>query len=407
MAWNEPGSDNRDPWGQGNGQNGPPDLDDLIKDLQKKFSGIFGGGGRKSAGGGSRGGMPSLGGKSSIFIVVVLGLLWMASGFYVVEQGEQGVELRFGQYKEVTEAVLRWHAPYPVESVEIVNVQQIRTVEVGYRTNTRSNQFATVPQEALMLTKDENIIDIQFAVQYDVKDPRDLLFNISEDPDQVVRQATESSVREIVGRNTMDFAITGGRAVIAQDTSLLLQNILDRYQTGINVKAVEMQNAQPPAEVKGAFDDAVKAREDEVKFKNEAEAYANDIIPRARGKAARILQEAEAYRASVVAAAEGEASRFTQVLDEYHKAPGVTRDRLYIDAMEQVLSRSTKLMIDQSGGGNNVMYLPLDQLIRQRNDSAGRTDPTRFDNAGGIANSLAETGTSRSGRSTRTGRVSE
>ena len=278
---------------------------------------------------------------------------------------------------------------------------------MGYRTNTRSNQFATVPQEALMLTKDENIIDIQFAVQYDIKDPRDRLFNISEDLDQVVRQATESAVREIVGRNTMDFAITGGRAEIAQDTSLLLQKILDRYQTGINVKAVEMQNAQPPSEVKGAFDDAVKAREDEVKFKNEAEAYANDIIPRARGKAARILQEAEAYRASVVAAAEGEASRFTQVLDEYHKAPGVTRDRLYIDAMEQVLSRSTKLMIDQSGGGNNVMYLPLDQLIRQRNDSAGRTDPTRFDNAGGIANSLAETGTSRSGRSNRTGRVSE
>lgn len=407
MAWNEPGSDNRDPWGQGNGKNGPPDLDDLIKDLQKKFSGIFGGGGGKSAGGGSRRGMPSLGGKSSIFIVVVLGLLWIASGFYVVEQGEQGVELRFGHYKEVTEAGLRWHAPYPVESVEIVNVQQIRTVEVGYRTNTRSNQFATVPREALMLTKDENIIDIQFAVQYDIKDPRHLLFNVSEDPDQVVRQSTESAVREIVGRNTMDFAITGGRAEIAQDTRLLLQNILDRYQTGINVKAVEMQNAQPPAEVKGAFDDAVKAREDEVKFKNEAEAYANDIIPRARGKASRILQEAEAYRASVVAAAEGEASRFTQVLDEYHKAPGVTRDRLYIDAMEQVLSRSTKLMIDQSSGGNNVMYLPLDQLIRQRNNSAERTDPTRFGNAGGMADSLVEAGTSRSGRSSRTGRVSE
>ena len=407
MAWNEPGSDNRDPWGQGNGQNGPPDLDDLIKDLKKKFSGFLGGGGRKSAGGGGGGGMPSLGGKSWVLIVLVLGLLWAASGFYVVEQGEQGVELQFGKYKQVTEAGLRWHVPYPVETVEIVNVQQIRTVEVGYRSNTRSNQFATVPQEALMLTKDENIIDIQFAVQYDIKDPRFLLFNVSENLDQVVRQATESSVREVVGRNTMDFAITGGRAEIAQDTRLLLQNILDRYQTGINVKAVEMQNAQPPSEVKGAFDDAVKAREDEVKFRNEAEAYANDIIPRARGSASRVLQEAQAYQASVVAKAQGEASRFTQVLDEYHKAPGVTRDRLYIDAMEQVLSRSTKLMIDQSGGGNNVMYLPLDQLIRQRNDSAGRTDPTRFDNAGGIANSLAETGTSRSGRSSRTGRVSE
>jgi len=407
MAWNEPGSDNRDPWGQGNGQNGPPDLDDLIKDLKKKFSGFLGGGGRKSAGGGGGGGMPSLGGKSWVLIVLVLGLLWAASGFYVVEQGEQGVELQFGQYKQVTEAGLRWHVPYPVETVEIVNVQQIRTVEVGYRSNTRSNQFATVPQEALMLTKDENIIDIQFAVQYDIKDPRFLLFNVSENLDQVVRQATESSVREVVGRNTMDFAITGGRAEIAQETRLLLQNILDRYQTGINVKAVEMQNAQPPSEVKGAFDDAVKAREDEVKFRNEAEAYANDIIPRARGSASRVLQEAQAYQASVVAKAQGEASRFTQVLSEYHKAPGVTRDRLYIDAMEQVLSRSTKIMIDQSAGGNNVMYLPLDQLIRQRNDSAGRTDPTRFDDAGGIANSLAETGISRSGRSSRTGRLSE
>lgn len=407
MAWNEPGSDNRDPWGQGNGQNGPPDLDDLIKDLKKKFSGFLGGGGRKSAGGGGGGGMPSLGGKAWVLIVLVLGLLWAASGFYVVEEGEQGVELQFGQYKQVTEAGLRWHLPYPVETVEIVNVQQIRTVEVGYRSNTRSNQFATVPQEALMLTKDENIIDIQFAVQYDIKDPRFLLFNVSENLDQVVRQATESSVREVVGRNTMDFAITGGRAEIAQETRLLLQNILDRYQTGINVKAVEMQNAQPPSEVKGAFDDAVKAREDEVKFRNEAEAYANDIIPRARGSASRVLQEAQAYQASVVAKAQGEASRFTQVLSEYHKAPGVTRDRLYIDAMEQVLSRSTKIMIDQSAGGNNVMYLPLDQLIRRRNDSAGRTDPTRFDDAGGIANSLAETGISRSGRSSRTGRLSE
>jgi len=407
MAWNEPGSDNRDPWGQGNGQNGPPDLDHLIKDLKKKFSGFLGGGGRKSAGGGGGGGMPSLGGKAWVLIVLVLGLLWAASGFYVIEQGEQGVELQFGKYKQVTEAGLRWHVPYPVETVEIVNVQQIRTVEVGYRSNTRSNQFATVPQEALMLTKDENIIDIQFAVQYDIKDPRFLLFNVSENLDQVVRQATESSVREVVGRNTMDFAITGGRAEIAQETRLLLQNILDRYQTGINVKAVEMQNAQPPAEVKGAFDDAVKAREDEVKFRNEAEAYANDIIPRARGSASRVLQEAQAYQASVVAKAQGEASRFTQVLSEYHKAPGVTRDRLYIDAMEQVLSRSTKIMIDQSAGGNNVMYLPLDQLIRQRNDSAGRTDPTRFDDAGGIANSLAETGISRSGRNSRTGRLSE
>jgi membrane protease subunit HflK len=290
----------------------------------------------------------------------------MATGFYVVEQGQQGVELRFGAYKVIKDAGLRWHIPYPVETVEIVNVQQIRTVEVGYRTNTRSSQMAGVPREALMLTADENIIDIHFAVQYDIKDPRDLLFNVAEAQDLVVRGATESAVREIVGRNTMDFAITGGRAEIAQETKTLLQQILDRYDTGFNIKAVEMQNAQPPAEVKAAFDDAVKAREDEERLKNEAQAYQNDVIPRARGAAARLEQEAAAYQATVVAAARGEASRFIQVLDEYAKAPEVTRDRLYIDALEEVYRNSTKLVIDQNSGSNNVMYLPLDQLIRQR-----------------------------------------
>ena len=260
--------------------------------------------------------------------------------------------------------------PYPIETVEVVNVQQIRTVEVGYRTNTRSSQVAGVPREALMLTADENIIDIHFAVQYDIKDPRQLLFNVAEANELVVRGATESAVREIVGRNTMDFAITGGRAEIAQETKALLQQILDRYDTGINIKAVEMQNAQPPAEVKAAFDDAVKAREDEERFKNEAQAYQNDIIPRARGAAARLEQEAAAYQASVVAAARGEASRFLQVLDEYEKAPDVTRDRLYLDALEDVYANSTKLVIDQGKGGNNVMYLPLDQLIKNRSSAA-------------------------------------
>ena len=406
MAWNEPGSDNRDPWGQGNGQKGPPDLDDLIRDLQKKFAGILGGGVKKPGGGGP-GRARSIGGKSLLFIVLILIGLWAATGFYVVEQGEQGVELRFGRYLQVTEAGLRWHAPYPIETVLIENVQKIRTVEVGYRTNARSNQAANVPREALMLTEDENIIDIQFAVQYDIKDPRDLIFNVSESDETVVRQATESAVREIVGGNSMDFAITGGRAEIAQETLLLLQNILDRYSTGINVKAVEMQNAQPPAEVKGAFDDAVKAREDEEKFKNEAQAYANDIIPRARGKAARIVQESRAYRATVVAGAQGEASRFIQVLDEYNKAPLVTRDRLYLDAMEHVLSKSTKLLIDQGSSGNNVMYLPLDQLIRKRNETAARSGNSGFEGTGGIAESLAERDNRRVGRDSRVGRISE
>ena len=379
MAWNEPGSDKPNPWGQGqgqgngNGQGGgqrsPPDLDQVIRDLQQKFGAIFGGRGG-GGGGGSGWGASKMGAAGLGFIVVLVVLGWLATGIYVVEQGEQAVELRFGQFTEIKEAGLRWHMPYPIESRELVNVQKIRTVEVGYRTATRSGQLAKVPSEALMLTTDENIIDIQFAVQFDVRDPKDLLFNVSEPDEQVVRQATESAVREVIGWSTMDKAITGGRSEIAQSTRVLLQEILDRYQSGLNIRNVEMQNAQPPEEVKPAFDDAVKAREDQVRIKNEAEAYSNDILPRAKGQAARLLQEAEGYEASKVALAKGEASRFTQVLEEYWKAPEITRDRLYLEAMESVLSNSTKLLIDQKSGGNNVMYLPLDQLIRGQQSRA-------------------------------------
>jgi len=374
MAWNQQGPENKDPWGQGNGQNSPPDLDQVIRDLQKKLGGLFGKSSSRGSGGGGagsgKGKMPFGRTGGTLLAIVVVGL-WVASGFYVVDQSEQGVELRFGKYQEVKPAGLRWHMPYPIELVEIVNVQQVRTVEVGYRTRDGASQLTLVPREALMLTADENIIDIQFAVQYNIRDPRDLLFKVSEPADQVVRQATESAVREIVGRSSMDYVITGGRAEIAFETRELLQTILDRYQTGITVRAVEMQNAQPPAEVKDAFDDAVRAREDEERLKNEAEAYANDIIPKSRGAAARIVQEAEAYKESVIATSQGEASRFLQVLEEYNLAPGVTRDRLYLEAMEEVLSRSTKLMVDQGSNSNNVMYLPLDQLIRRQQELAG------------------------------------
>ena len=400
MPWNQPGSDNRDPWGQGNGQKGPPDLDEVIRDLQKKLSNLFGGRGSGRRSGGGKG--PSFSAKVVVPILAVLAGLWLATGFYVVEQGEQAVELRLGAFKTIKEAGLRWHFPYPIESVELVNVQQIRTVEVGYRSSSRSSQIAGVPREALMLTADENIIDIHFAVQYDIKDPRDLLFNVAESPDLVVRGATESAVREIVGRNTMDFAITGGRAEIAQETKILLQQILDRYDTGVNIKAVEMQNAQPPMEVKAAFDDAVKAREDEQRLKNEAEAYENDIIPRARGAAARLGEEAAAYRATVVAAARGEASRFLQVLNEYTKAPEVTRDRLYLDAMQDVYANSTKLLIDQGDGGNNVMYLPLDQLIRQRGQQSSSGTLGTSDSASGFGSgAMAGNDSSRQERSSR------
>ena len=388
MPWNKPGSgENDDPWGQDNrrkaGRNqAPPDLDEVLRQARERIENLFGrrrGGGKgggDSDGNGARSGDSGGGGLVPILGVLVIALgFWIFTGFYTVDQGEQAIELRFGKYLETNDAGLHFHIPSPFETVEIVNTQNVNTVEVGYRESGRSIQ--SVPREALMLTQDENIIDIEFAVQYDVKNPTDLLFNVSEYnqrdlADLVVRQATESAVREIVGRNSMDFAITEGRAQLASETKALVQDILDRYETGINIRTVEMQNAQPPDQVKDAFDDVVRAREDEVRLKNLAQAYANDIIPKARGFSARIRQEAEAYRASVIAKADGETARFEQVLTEYTKAPGITRDRLYLDTMEEVFSRVSKMVIDQPDGGNNVMYLPLDQLLRDRGQSSAR-----------------------------------
>lgn len=377
MPWNQPGSggNDNDPWGQkGGGRSGPPDLDEIVKNFQKNLGGLFGG--RKSGGGkGNGSSSPSAPGGLSVFVIVlaVLGALGYLS-LYTVDEGTRAVVLRFGQYHETTTPGLHWRIP-GIDDVVSVNVQKVNTVEVGYR-QAGERQQQPVPREALMLTRDENIVDIKLAVQYNVKDPEDLVFNVAEypfNPETVVRGATESALREVVGANGMDFTLTEGRSQIAGRSRELLQQILDRYEAGINIIDVEMQDAQPPREVKPAFDDAVKAREDEVRFKNEAEAYANDIIPRARGRAAREIQEAEAYKASVIARAQGEASRFEQILNEYSKAPDITRKRLYLEKMEQVMTNSSKLMIDQSGG-NNVIYLPLDQLMRQRNTQNDRSD---------------------------------
>ena len=390
MPWDEPDKDRQSKnSGQRGGSSGPPEIDDIVSDIQDKFSRIFSnfGGGSSSKGpndpSDSGSGSPKSPKKSGsrkplmLLALAVVAGIWISSGLYVVEQGEQGVELRFGEYTRTTDAGLRWHFPVPIEEVLIVNVQKVNTVEVGYRVSERNRTLTPVTREALMLTADENIIDIQFAVQYDIKDPKDLLFNVSDPLHLVVRQATESAVREIVGGNTMDFAITEGRAAIAQDTRVLLQEVLDRYKTGVNVRAVEMQNAQPPAEVKAAFDDAVKAREDEERIKNEAEAYANDVIPRARGQAARIIQEAQAYKESIVARAQGEASRFEQIYTEYRKAPEITRDRLYLESIEAVLTNSTKLIIDQDSS-NNIIYLPLDQLMQRRGNSGTNVNDGRI-----------------------------
>ncbi|MFN2308790.1 MAG: FtsH protease activity modulator HflK [Gammaproteobacteria bacterium] len=361
MAWNEPGG-GKDPWGGRGGDQGPPDLDEIIRKMQSKMGGLFGGrkgGGGSSSVGGSGGGMLVVG-----VIAVIAALVWLASGFYIVDEGKRGVQLRFGEFSQITMPGLHWHIPYPIEQVERVDVEQRRFIEMGYRSTggVGGSGGQSVPREALMLTQDENIVDIRVAVQYQVKDAREYLFNVR-DPDVTLKQAAESAIREVIGKSKMDFVLTEGRSEIANQAKALIQEILDQYNAGLLVTTVNMQDAQPPEEVQGAFVDAIKAREDEERQKNEAQAYSNDIIPRARGASARILEEASGYQLSVIARAEGEASRFEQLLTEYAKAPEVTRTRLYLDAMEGVLASSNKVTVDVSKG-NNLLYLPLDQMMQ-------------------------------------------
>jgi len=376
MPWNQPGgSDGKDPWGNKNNPDGPPDLDEIVKNLQKKFSGLFGGGSGsgREAGSGSGDGK-SFGIAGVLVVLVLLAGVWLATGFYTVQQGETGVILRFGKFQESTSAGLHWHLPAPIESKIIVNTEKVQTVEVGYRSTLNSSR-QTVQRESLMLTEDENIIDIAFAVQYRVADANKFLFNVSDQMDVLVRSSTEAAAREIVGKTSMDDVITSGRSIVASETSEILQRILDRYESGIEVVSVDMQNALPPQEVKPAFDDAVKAREDEVRYKNEAEAYSNDIIPRARGKSARIIQESEAYKATVIAQAEGEASRFISILKEFNAAPDVTRERMFIESIEKVLGGSNLVMVDQKNS-NNIMYLPLDRMMNRYESKDIVTDVT-------------------------------
>jgi membrane protease subunit HflK len=370
MAWNEPGgSKDNDPWGGGGGKKndqGPPDLDEVVKKFQDQVSSIFGGKKGSKGGDGEGQGSSSGGSGGKIGLGVILGgglFLWGLTGIYIVDEGKRGVELRFGQYSETTQPGPHWHIPSPIDSVEIVDVSQIRNVEIGYRSGAGDTSKRSVLNEALMLTQDENIVDVNFAVQYRIKNAQDYLFNLRS-PDETLREATESAVREIVGKSKMDFVLTEGRSEMVQSAEVLIQDILDRYGSGLQVTSVNMQDAQPPEQVQAAFSDAVKAREDEQRLKNEAEAYANDIIPKARGAGARMNEEATAYKSKVVAEAEGQTSRFLQVLGEYQKAPVVTRERLYLDAMEAVLNNSSKVMIDVEGSGN-LLYLPLDRMMGQ------------------------------------------
>lgn len=344
-------------WGGNKNNSGPPDLEAMLRDLNNRIASLFGGKGGSGKGGAPAAPKGPVGGGIGLIAIIVL-LVWIGSGFYIVDASQRGVVLRFGKYLEATQPGPRWHLPFPIETVEVVNLNQVRTVEVGYRDNVKNKML----KESLMLTDDENIIDIQFAVQYILKDPADYLFN-NREPDENVRQAAETAIREVVGKNKMDFVLYEGREQVAAATTKLIQDILDRYKSGIVVSKVTMQNAQPPEQVQAAFDDAVKAGQDRERQKNEGQAYANDVVPRAKGAAARLMQEADGYKQSVIANAEGDASRFRQILVEYEKAPQVTRERMYIDMMQQILSSTTKVMVDQKNG-SNLLYLPLDKLIQ-------------------------------------------
>ena len=348
MAWNEE-SDNKqdkDPWGK-NGNQGPPDLDEIVKKMQKGIGGIFGN-------------KPTKKGDTPVFpflIAIILLVAWLIFDMtYLIDQQQKGVVLRFAKHVSTLDPGLNIRLPRPIEVVKKVNVGQVRSIT----------------HKATMLTQDENIVDVEVAVQWRIGSATDFLFNVF-DPFPTLRQVTESAVREVIGKSELDFVLTEGRSEIAQKIQILIQDVLDDYESGIYISSVEMQPAKPPEEVKAAFDDAIKAREDEQRLVNEAEAYRNDIIPKARGSAARLREESNGYKARVIAKAEGEASRFEQLLTEYKRAPRVTRERLYLDAIESVFSNTNKVLIDNDNG-NSLMYLPIDRLIEKGVKQKSNTD---------------------------------
>lgn len=359
MAWNEPGG-GKDPWGnQGGrrGQDGPPDLDKVIRDMQRRLSGLFGGkGGGSGSGGGGNG--PLIGLISAGVIA-----LWLGSGFYQVDEAERGVVLQFGQYSETTMPGLHWHKPWPIEAVETVNVASIDE----YEYNTQ------------MLTRDENIVSIAISVQYRRADPQAFLFNVR-NPEATLKDVTDSAVREAVGKSTMDYVLGEGRADITDRTRELVQQTMESYGAGIEITSVNLQDANFPPPVQPAVQDAIKAREDKERLELEAQSYANDVVPRARGQAARRLEAAQAYKEEVIANAQGQTARFTALLNEYHKAPGVTRERLFLETMEQVLGNTSKVIMS-AGDNGNLMVLPLQEMLKgtrvlQGDDDSGPSETT-------------------------------
>ena len=369
--------------GQKRGPNqGPPDLDELWRDFNNKLGGLFGGiknAGRGISGGGSGGGNGSGGGfqpdmkSAGIGVGLIVGvvlLIWLGTGFFIVQEGQQAVITQFGKYKSSVGAGFNWRLPYPIQRHELIFVTQIRSVDVGRDTVVK----ATGLRESAMLTEDENIVEIKFAVQYRLNDARAFLFE-SKDPGGAVVQAAETAVREVVGKMRMDGALSEERDQIAPRVRAIMQRILDQYKVGIDVVGINLQQGgvRPPEQVQAAFDDVLKAGQERERAKNEGQAYANDVVPRAVGSASRLKEEADAYKSRIVAQAQGDAQRFKSVLAEYQKAPQVTRDRMYLDSMQQIYSNVTKVMVD-SRQGSNLLYLPLDKIMQmsgQGTDAAG------------------------------------
>ncbi|MGM8225995.1 FtsH protease activity modulator HflK [Cellvibrio sp. ARAG 10.3] len=355
MAWNEPGGKDKDPWGGGGKNNdGPPDLDEAFKKLQEKLNGLFGGGsGGKGSNENSGGGF---GGILVVLAVVAL-IIYGIAGIYQVDAKERAVVLQFGAFQEIKDSGLRWNAPI-ISQVFKVNV----TTESQY------------PARGLMLTQDESIVELPLTVQYNVADVKAYVLNVK-DPEISLRHATDSAIRHVIGSTELNQVLSEGRQKIAAEVKMRLQTYLDNYGTGILVRDVNIQEGRPPEEVRAAFDDVIKAKEDEERLKNEAQAYANAVIPEARGRAQRMIEEAEAYRAEVVARAEGESDRFERLLAEYKRAPAVTRERLYIETLERVMGNTSKVMVDVEGG-NNMLYLPLDRMVQQGSAAPATNTPT-------------------------------
>ena len=380
---NKPPVDNDSARGRRNNTNaGPPDLDELWKDFNRKLSGLFGKpsqpprGGGNGSGGGFQPDMKSAGIGAGL-IAGVLVLIWLGTGFFIVQEGQQAVITQFGKYNKTVNAGFNWRLPYPIQRHELVFVTQIRSVDVGRDTVLK----ATGLRESAMLTQDENILDIKFAVQYRLSDARAFLFE-SKSPEQAVVQAAETSVREVLGKMKMDAALSEERDQIAPRVRAMMQSILDRYKVGIEIVGINLQQGgvRPPEQVQASFDDVLKAGQERERAKNEAQAYANDVVPRAVGSASRLKEEAEAYKSRVVAQAQGDAQRFRSVFTEYQKAPQVTRDRMYLDAMQQIYGNVTKVLVDSRQGGN-LLYLPLEKLMQmgasgnEANVVSGTTSP--------------------------------